>query len=305
MLEKFVKKYGNSAGVICIIAASLLWGGEYVIAKDVLNIMEPNWSNAIRTFFTSLFAVIIWWKHFKGASLQDWKRGTICGGMFGLACALQVMGLELVNAGINAFLSAAYIIIVPFAVWFIEKNRPANKIFISAFIGIIGVSIMSITGFSTGHLSIGPGEILSLLSAIGYGGAIVSVDYYTKETSAEFITGCQFIYTFVIAIIFALIMEEPPHIAVTTPIVLEFIYLIFLGTFVTQLLFTVGVKYASANQAGVIFPLESVSATVLGCIFLHEQLKTTQVIGGILIVAAIIIINVSFDKSHGDGPQLS
>lgn len=299
MLEKFIEKYGSPAGVLCLIIASVLWGGEFVVAKDVLNIVEPNWSNAIRAFFTSVIAIIIWRKHFKAATLGDWKRGAICGCLFALGFSLQVMGLELVNAGINAFLSAAYIIIIPFMVWVIEKSRPAGKVFISAFIGIIGVSIMSVTGFSTGRLSIGAGEILSLLSAVGYGCAIVSTDYYTKKSSVEFITGCQFIFTFVVSIIFALIMEQPPQISVTAPIVLEFMYLILLGTFATQLLFTSGMKYASANQAGVIFPLESVSAAVLGCIFLHEQLKVVQVIGGVLIVTAIIISNVSFKRDAG------
>lgn len=297
MLEKVLQKYGSPAGVLCLIIAALLWGGEYVVAKDILDILEPNWSNAIRTFFTSILAILIWRKDFRSASLQDWKRGTICGCLFGLAFALQIMGLELINAGINAFLSSAYIILVPFMVWIIEKTRPAGKVFISALVGIVGVSILSVTGFSTGHLSIGTGEILSLLSAIGYGGAIVSADYYTQKTSVEFITGCQFIFTFVIAMIFALIMEQPPSVTMTVPIFFEFIYLVIFGTFVTQLLFTVGVKYASANQAGVIFPLESVSATVLGCIFLHEELAAAQVIGGILIIAAIIISSVSFKKS--------
>ena len=297
MLEKLIQKYGAPAGVLCLIIAALLWGGEYVVAKDVLNLIEPNWSNAIRTFFTSILAVILWRKQFRRASIQDWKRGAVCGCLFGLAFALQIMGLELINAGINAFISSAYVVLVPFMVWLIEKKRPANKVFVSAFVGILGVSIMSVTGLSTGHLSIGTGEILSLLSAVGYGGAIVSADYYTEKTSVEFITGCQFIFTFVIAIIFAMIMEQPPDIAITPPILLEFLYLILCGTFITQLLFTMGVKYASANQAGIIFPLESVSATVLGCLFLHEQLKTVQIIGGVLIVTAIVISNITRKKA--------
>ncbi len=298
MLEKLIQKYGSSVGVLFLIIAAFLWGGEFIVAKDVLNIVEPNWSNAIRAFFTSILAVIIWRKHFKAATLQDWKRGAVCGTLFALGFALQVMGLELVNAGINAFLSAAYIILIPFMVWIIEKTRPANKVFVSALIGIIGVCGMSVTGLSTGHLSIGLGEILSLLSAVGYGCAIVSTDYFTKKTSVEFITGCQFIFTFIISMVFALIMEHPPIIDITPQIILEFIYLILLGTFATQLLFTVGTKYASANQAGVIFPLESVSATILGCIFLHEQLKIAQIVGGVLIITAIIINNVSFKKTH-------
>lgn len=300
MLEKLVGKWGASAGVLCLIISSLLWGGEFVVAKDVLNVFEANWSNAIRAFFTSILAIIIWRKQFKTATLQDWKHGAVCGILFGGASALQVMGLEMVDAGINAFLAAAYIILVPFMVWFIEKARPAGKVFVSAVIGIVGVCTMSVTGLTTGNLSIGTGEILSLLSAIGYGGAIVAVDYYTQKTSVEFITGSQFIFTFFIAIICALIMEQPPAVSLSAPIVLEFIYLIIFGTFVTQLLFTIGVKYASANQAGVIYPLESVSAAVLGCIFLNERLTLVQITGAILIIAAIIINNVSFKKE----PQL-
>lgn len=39
------------------------------------------------------------------------------------------MGLELINTGVNAFISAAYVVIVPFMVWIIEKSRPAAKWF--------------------------------------------------------------------------------------------------------------------------------------------------------------------------------
>ena len=65
----------------------------------------------------------------------------------------------------------------------------------------------------------------------------------------------------------------------------------------TQLLFTFGVKYASASQAGVIFPLESVSATVFGCIFLHEIMQGVQIAGSILILLSIIISSVEFKKN--------
>lgn len=299
MLEKLAQKYGSSVGIIALIISALLWGGEYVVAKGVLDVMPPNWSNVIRMFLTSLFAVIIWRKHFKKATLADWKRGAICGCCFGLGSALQIMGLALTNAGINAFLASAYVILVPFMVWAVEKHRPKGKVFVSALIGLIGVSIMSVTGFSTGELSIGLGEILTLLSAFGYGGAIVAVDKFTEKSSVEFITASQFIFTFLIAVVAALLMEEPPQMELTIPVFLEFIYLIFLGTFLTQLLFTYGTKHASANQAGVIFPLESVSATLFGCLLLGEQLAVVQVVGGLMLIAAIIISNVSFQKKPG------
>lgn len=298
MLNRLAEKYGLAVGMICLIIAAFLWGGEYVVAKDVLDIMSPNWLNVIRLGFTVLIAVIVWRKHFKEADLQDWKRGAVCGILFGLGSVLQTMGLEMVNAGINAFLSSAYIILVPFMVWFVSKVRPGSKVFIGAAVGIAGVSIMSVTGFSTGNLSIGLGEIFSLLSAIGYGGAMVALDCYTEKSSVEFLTGAQFIFSLLVSIVFALILEEPPAVHVTPVVAFEFAYLVLLGTFVTQLLFTFGLKYSSANLGGVIFPLESVSATIFGCIFLNERLKTVHIIGGLLIVAAIIISSVDFRKKE-------
>jgi drug/metabolite transporter (DMT)-like permease len=148
---------------------------------------------------------------------------------------------------------------------------------------------MSVTGFSTGELSIGMGEILSLVSAIFYACAMISLDLFTEKSSPGFLTGSQFIFTFLVAAVFAVIIEQPPVVEMNGIIIAEFVYLIFLGTFLTQLLFTFGIKYASATQAGVIFPLESVSATALGCLFLGEVLEGVHIIGGILLVIAIVI----------------
>jgi len=298
MLDKLAGKHGAAVGVTSLVIAALLWGGEYVVAKDVLSIMPPNWINVIRTFFTSLIAIVIWRKQFKQATAADWKRGAICGTAFGLGYALQTMGLEMINAGISAFISSAYVIVVPFMVWFVSKVKPGNKIFLSAVIGIVGISIMSVTGFSTGKLAIGMGELLSLLSALAYAVAMVALDSYTEKTSVEFLTGAQFIFSFIVALIFALAMEQPPAVQLDGVLIIEFIYLVLLGTFATQLLFTFGIKYASANQAGIIFPLESVSATLFGCLFLHERLEAVHIIGGIMIIAAIIISSVDFKKEE-------
>lgn len=289
-------KNKNALGVSCLVVAALLWGGEFVVAKDIMEMIEPNWVNVIRTFFTSIIALVIWWRPFKEATLKDWGRGALCGTLFGIGWALQTMGLELVNAGINAFLSCAYIILVPFMVWALSKKKPASKVFVSAVVGIVGITVMSVTGFGTGTLAIGLGEILSLLSAIGYAAAMVTLDRFTEKSSVKFLTGSQFLFSFIVSMIFALILEKPPVIDYGAGIMIEILYLVIFGTFMTQLLFTFGIKYASATQAGVIFPLESVSAAIFGCIFLKEQMLPVQLLGGAMIVAAIIISSVEVPK---------
>ena len=241
MLEELVKKYGAPVGVISLVIAALLWGGEYVVAKDVLDTIAPNWTNVIRDGLTAIMALVIWQKDFRAATADDWKRGAICGILFGLGGALQTMGLELINTGVNAFISAAYVVIVPFMVWIIEKSKPAGKVFISAAIAMAGVTIMSITGITSGEFSMGKGEMLSLMSAFCYAGAIVTADCFTRKTSVSLITGMQFIFAFAVALIMALTLGEPlPSFdIVSTPIVIEFIYLIILQRFRKRLFMSV------------------------------------------------------------------
>ena len=300
MLQKLADKYGNVVGVICLVTAALLCGGEFVVAKDVFGVIPPNWTNVIRFFFATLIALALWREDFKKATIKDWKRGVVCGTLFGLAFALQSIGLDIIDAGLSAFISSAYIIMVPFMVWFVSKIRPSTKVFVSAVVGIIGVCIMSVTGVFSGELSIGPGELLSIASAVGYGGAMVAVDIYSEDTSAEFLTGSQFIFILMISLIFAVVIEKPPQMLeiMDWALMAELIYLIVLGTFMTQLLFTFGIKYATASQAGVIFPLESVSAAFFGWLFLHEQLQPVHLIGAALLIAAIVISSVEFKKKE-------
>ena len=298
MLEKLVNKYGSVVGVICLIISALLWGGEYAVAKDVFKIIDPNWTNVIRTIPVVAICLILWRKHFIKAKADDWKRGAVCGILFGVAYAVQSIGLNMINAGLSAFISSAYIVLVPFMVWAVSKIRPDLKVFVSSVVGILGVFIMSVTGLFEGNLSIGLGEILSIVSAVGYGGAMVALDIYTEKSSVEFLTANQFIYTLIAALVFALVLEEPPHLiqVMDGVVIIEMLYMIVLGTFATQLLFTFGLKYAKASQAGVIFPLESVSATLFGCLFLGEQLDWVYVLGGVLLVGAIVISSIDFPK---------
>lgn len=298
MLEGLINKYGNTVGVICLVVAALLWGGEFVVAKDVFGVISPNWTNVIRIFFAAVITLVLWGRHFKEATFADWKRGAVCGGLFGIAYALQSLGLDIIDAGLSAFISSAYIIMVPFMVWFVSKVRPPRKVFISAVVGIVGISAMSVSGIFTGDFSIGTGELLSIISAVGYGGAMVALEIYTEKTSVEFLTGAQFIFTLLIALVFALAMEQPPQIMeiMDAKLIAELLYLIALGTFATQLLFTFGLKYATASQAGVIFPLESVSAAFFGWMFLHERLEFVHLLGAVLLIAAILISSVEFEK---------
>lgn len=206
----------------------------------------------------------------------------------GLGFAFQTMGLETINAGVNAFLSAAYILVIPFFLWIAEKKTPKLLVVVSAVIAVTGVLFMSSVGFSIEDFHMGIGEILTLIGSVCYAGGIVTVDLYAREMDGKLLAGMQFVATFFISIMFALLFEDVPA-TIDSRLVIEFGYLIIFATLFAQLLFTYGMKYVSSEKAGMIFLLESVSAMVLGIFFLKETVYLVQAAGSVLIIMAIVI----------------
>lgn len=289
-MREIIDKYqqANRIGILALILAAVFWGGEFVVEKDVLSHIEPNWSNTIRFFITGVFSLIVWRKDFRTASRTDWKKGLVSGGLMGLGFAFQTMGLETINAGVNAFLSAAYILVIPFFLWIAEKKTPKLLVMVSAVIAVTGVLFMSSVGFSIEDFHMGIGEILTLIGSVCYAGGIVTVDLYAREMDGKLLAGMQFVATFFISIMFALLFEDVPA-TIDSRLVIEFGYLIIFATLFAQLLFTYGMKYVSSEKAGMIFLLESVSAMVLGIFFLKETVYLVQAAGSVLIIMAIVI----------------
>lgn len=116
----------------------------------------------------------------------------------------------------------------------------------------------------------------------------MTVDLYAREMDGKLLAGMQFVATFFISIMFALLFEDVPA-TIDSRLVIEFGYLIIFATLFAQLLFTYGMKYVSSEKAGMIFLLESVSAMVLGIFFLKETVYLVQAAGSVLIIMAIVI----------------
>jgi len=277
-------------GTMALIAAALFWGIEFVVEKDILYYYGANWSNTIRFTAASLVFLFIWRDKFKTASGADWKKGMISGAAMGMGYSLQTMGLQYTSPGVNAFLCSAYIILIPFLVWYVDKRKPEKWIFFSIILAVFGVFFMSATGLSLSDVHMSRGEILTLLGSFFYAVGIVSCDYYAKNMDTKLLAGMQCIGTLLVAVIMAAIFEPLPNY-INGKIVFEFIYLILFASMFTQVLFTYGMRYVPSHKAGLILLIESTSAMILGWIFMHDPVIISQIIGGILIIIAIVISN--------------
>lgn len=275
-------------GTAALVFAALFWGIEFVVEKDILNHYGANWSNTIRFFAASSFFLIVFNKYFRRATLENWKDGLTSGAAMGFGYAFQTMGLKYVGAGVNAFISSGYIVMIPVFLWIMGAGRPSRRVYISVIIAMVGVGLLSSADFQLSELSLGKGETLTLFGAVFYALGIVLSENHARKMDVQLLAGIQCIGTFLVSIIMALLLESPPDYIDGT-IFLEFVYLIIFASMLTQILFTYGMQYVSSSKAGVIFLLESISAMILGWMFLQDNIAGTHILGGIVIIISISI----------------
>ena len=178
---------------VLLLLVTMAWGASFVYMKDMVAVFPPGWLLGIR--FTIAGLVILPFLLKRLRLRLTWKAlaaGMVMGLLDFLGFFTQTVGLQTVSPGINAFLTAVYVVLVPFMWWVVAKRKPTKANIVAAFVAIVGIWLVSVTSAS-GSLSIGFGEIMTLLCAFFFAAHIISVSIFSVFYDVLMLTVIQFI----------------------------------------------------------------------------------------------------------------
>ena len=271
---------------ILIILSALLWGGEYVIVKDMVDYLPPNWINAIRFLLASPLLFLFFPRRILSLSRAELRAGVLLGFFLFGGFTLQTIGIQFTSASKSGFITSTYVVMVPFAYWFLRRKSPGVKAFAAALLCLAGIAMISLDG----DVLINKGDLLTLLAAVSFTGSIIGFDYYSKRYDPIRLTFVEMFAGGLMSLIPALLTEQFPSISSFGGVeVLQMLYLIIFGSLVCHLASNVAMKWAESTHASILWSLESVFALIFAVIFLHEQLSALIITGFVLIFTAVII----------------
>jgi drug/metabolite transporter (DMT)-like permease len=112
---------------------------------------------------------------------RDLKIGLIAGGINFLGYQLQTIGLMYTTPANNAFLTAIYVVMIPFIVWVFFHQKPERKAYIAIVICMLGMAVL--TGVFSRGVSLHIGDLLTIISAGFYALQIVYFGMSATESS--------------------------------------------------------------------------------------------------------------------------
>lgn len=271
-------------GRTALILTALIWGTSFVVLKSTLDVIPTLYILAFRFSGAAALIALVFAKQLKTLDKRYFRDGLILGVLLFLAYTIQTYGLKYTTPSKNAFLTAAYCVLVPFVSWIVWKKRPDKFNFISAALCLVGVGFVSLKN----DRSVEFGDLLTLCCSVFYAVHIILTGKYVKNRSVPLLTMLQFATAGGLAWIAALLTDPFPT-QITTGNIWSLIYLCVMCSAVCFLMQTFGQKHTTPGAAAIILSLEAVFGAAFSVLLSGEGLSARLLIGFALIFAAVLI----------------
>lgn len=281
----------KTLAVLALVAVTAIWGSAFVIIKDAITTADPSDFLFFRFLIASAVLIAVFGRRLPAVGTRRVIVALAIGSVYGLAQLLQTWGLAHTSASISGFLTGAYVVFTPFIAFLVMRSRISGRTMLASVIALLGIAVLSITGFS-----VGGGEALTLVSALVYALHIVLVGRFAQHISAIDFTTLQMIGITVMVGGFALQggIELPSESEVWVAI----LYTALLASIGVLFLQSWAQRFVAAATTAVFMALEPIFATLFAVLFGGETVTGRLLLGGLMILAAILI-----SSRDGDADQ--
>lgn len=301
----------QSRNILLLIITALIWGTAFVAQREGGAEVGPYTFNCIRSLIGAAVLVpVIKLLGCRSPELniqartdkkQLWLGGISCGVVLFVASTLQQLGMYYgTTAGKAGFLTACYILIVPLLGLFLGKRCRWN-IWVSVLVAVIGLYFLCLTDDFTVQLSDG----LVLLCAVSFSVHILVIDHFSPLVDGVRMSCIQFFVCGVLGLV-PMFCVDMQHSAAGVAMVLNalgswdawlpILYAGILSCGVGYTLQVIGQEGINPTIASLLLSLESVFSVLAGMVILHETMSGKELLGCILVFAAVLFAQLQFDK---------
>ena len=224
------------------------------------------------------------------------KGGLVCGIILCIASNLQQFGIYFeTDAGKAGFITTLYIVIVPMLGVFLRK-RVSLRMWFCVIVGAIGFFLLTIAGKGNGF-TLEKGDFFVLLCAFVFSLHILAVDHFSPKCDGVKLSCLQFLVAGVISLTLMFIFESPK-----LPEIMDcWMPILYSGLCSSGIGYTLQIlaqKDADPTTASLIMSLESVFAVLAGAMIFSERLTFIELMGCVVIFAAVIISQLPSKKPN-------
>ncbi len=268
---------------------SAIWGLGFAAMKGALESFPPFWLLTIRFAIAALLIALIFFGRMRRITWEDLRGGMIIGVFLFLGFATQTVGLLYTTASKQAFLTAVYVVLVPFFAWGVKRVFPGLRPFGASALCLLGMAFLTLD--IQGDFAINYGDALTLVCAIFFAGHLLAIECFASHRDPILLAFGQIATTAVLSLAMALPLETFPTTVSSTGF-WSMVYCILFPTVVAFVIQNMAQRYTPSTHVSIVLSLESLFGALAGIFLLGEHLSDQMVLGCAFIFAAVLLTEV-------------
>jgi drug/metabolite transporter (DMT)-like permease len=266
-----------------VLMVTAIWGGSFVVMKDALVRMDVNSFLGWRFMIATLLLIAMRPKTLKHFNKKFLLKGVVVGSLLGSGYIFQTFGLTQTTVAKTGFITGLYAVFTPLLAAGLFKKQVSRVQWAATALAFAGLAMLSFKG-----LSLGIGESLVLVSALLFAGHIIALGEWSSGMDTYALTVVQMASVSAISFIASLTTKtEAPHDAGVWKAI------IFTAVFASAFAFLIQTwtqSFMAPTAIGILLTMEYIFAAIFGVIFGHEHLGLRTLIGGSLVIVALVVI---------------
>jgi drug/metabolite transporter (DMT)-like permease len=277
-----------------LLITTALWGSLYVVGKYVMDFVPPLTVLLLRyAVSAAILLPLLKIRRARSGSCvriepKDRKYIVLIGAVgYCGATAAQTIGTQLASAGIASLLnSLSPVFMILFAVPVLKEKITVSKA-VPIAAAIVGVYVI-MGGNDGGDMT--AGAVASLISVVIWSFTCVALKQFIQKYDPLTITAYALAVALVCTVPFSAyeVLTIPGIDLLRPDVLLGLLYMGAACTALTNVLWNASLSLIEAGRCALFYPVQPLVASLMGAIFLQEELQMSFLIGSALIVGGVV-----------------
>ncbi|MGE6600344.1 DMT family transporter [Lysinibacillus fusiformis] len=270
-----------------MLVTSLLWGGNFVVAKTLVAHASPMTLTTVRWFIAVIVLVpLVWWKEKKLVPPKQAIVPLLLMGVTGVALfnIFQFLALELTtstNAGLISTMNTISIALFSFV---LLKEKITKWQLSAMVLSLFGVVLVLSKGdwqllldfqLNTGDLW--------MLAAVCVWGLYSVCSKWAMQTASP-LMATLYAGVFGVLLLLPFTSADFTFTNVNTSFILSMLYTGIISTVVCMVFWNIGVQKLGATTSGIFLNFNPIFTALLAYLFIGENMSWLQGIGGLIVI---------------------
>ncbi len=278
---------------LCLLLTAVIWGTAFIAQKTANATMGQVSFVGARFALSALMVAPLAIREARRSTQAVTRRDVILATLLGLGLftgsTLQQMAMMTASATNGGFLTALYVVLVPFASWILAGERIRGFVMLACVVSVSGAWLLTYTGEAHTWQQ---GDILLVVADVAWAFTISLTGLFLRHTQRIFFLAfTQYAITGVLGLAAGLVLEPATYEGwqAAMPSIL------YAGLVSGGIAFTLQIvaqRHTPAPEAALIMSLESVFAAIAGAMFLGERLTALAMVGCVLILCGVMTAEI-------------